>query len=97
MPTHIREGYGNKRLLVKLRFLISNKNNRMACFDRSKCFTQGVNLVATRNIDYQTLFEPEELHRKMEAGYIIDFKSLDAVVNSKPNVGSQYFQLVKET
>ena len=68
----------------------------MACFQRSKCFTQGVNLVAERNIDYQTLFEPRELHDKMEEGFVIDYQSLRQIENTRPNVGSRYFQLVKE-
>ena len=96
MPTHAQGKNRIKQLLVSLWFLTSNKTNRMACFEKSKSMTQGVNLVAARNIDYPTLYEPEELHRKMEDGYIIDFKSLQAVVNTKPNAGSQNFRLVKE-
>ena len=96
MPSHLRGGRRFKRLLVSLRFLASNKTNRMACFETSRSMTQGVNLVAARNIDYRTLYEPETLHEKMEEGYIIDYRSLQSVINTKPNAGSEHFRLIKE-
>ena len=68
----------------------------MASFKKSLCFTQGVNIVANRNIDYHNKFSYIELHNKMMEGYIIDYKSLANIENTKPNMGSKYFKLAKE-
>lgn len=95
MPSHIG-GHPVKRLIRGIKTIGVRRRGRMACFERSKCFTQGVNLVAERDIDYQTLFEPRELHDKMEEGFVIDYQSLRQIENTRPNVGSRYFQLVKE-
>jgi hypothetical protein len=95
MPSHIG-GHPVKRLIRGIRSIGVRRPGRMACFERSKCFTQGVNLVAQRNIDYQTLFEPQVLHDKMEEGFVIDYESLREIENTRPNVGSKYFQLVKD-
>ena len=96
MPTHHLGGPFLKRTAVRFRFLLARKTNRMACFERSKGFGQGVNLVALRGIDHTQLFEPSELHRKMEEGYIIDFRSLEKVENTWHHPGSQYFKLAKD-
>ena len=95
MPSHIG-GHPVKRLVRGIKTIGVRRRGRIACFERSKCFTQGVNLVAERDIDYQTLFEPRELHDKMEEGFVIDYQSLRQIENTRPNVGSRYFQLVKE-
>ena len=95
MPSHIG-GHPAKRLLTAIRSLGTRRRQTMACFERSKCFTQGVNLVAERDIEYETLFEPRELHSKMEEGFVIDHESLRGIDNARPNVGSKYFRLVKE-
>ena len=95
MPTFARGGPRIKQLAVEARFIFANKVNRIACFTRSKCFSQGVNLVAARNIDYDTKFDTLELHRKMEEGYLIDHESLKGFENTKPNVGSAHFRLVR--
>ena len=98
MPTHYRgRGSGIKQLLISLRFLGANKTNRMACFERSKCFTHGVNLVAERSIGYKTVAGPEELHRKMQEGFIVDYLSIAQVENIWPNAGKKYFRLIKES
>ena len=66
----------------------------MACFERSKCFTQGVNLVAERDIDYRSIASPQELHQKMKDGFIVDYRSIHGVENVWPNTGQKYFRLV---
>jgi len=67
----------------------------MACFERSICFTQGVNLVAARDKLDQALHTPEALHQQMLEGYRIDYASLREVRNVKPNAGSQHFKLIR--
>jgi len=79
-----------------VQFLLSNKKNRMACFEDSKCFTQGVNLVAKRKIDYEPIHDPLELHRKLEQGYVVDFRRLREIKNISPNAGPKYFRIIKE-
>ena len=68
--------------------------NGMACYRESKCFTQGVNLVADRGIDYKDHAAPGALHKMFLKGYLIDYKCLSNVDNNKPNTGIKYFRLV---
>jgi hypothetical protein len=96
MPSHRPRGSSIKQILLALHFLGANKTNRMACFEKSKCFTLGVNLVAERNIDYKTVAGPEELHKKMHEGFVVDYLSIEQVENEWPNAGAKYFQLIKE-
>ena len=96
MPSHRLRGSSIKQILLALHFLGANKTNRMACFEKSKCFTLGVNLVAERNIDYKTVAGPEELHKKMHEGFVVDYLSIEQVENEWPNAGAKYFQLIKE-
>ncbi len=95
-PSHLIPGSGWKLLARRALFLGRSRTNRMACFERSKCFTQGVNLVAARQIDYETLHEPQALHEKMLEGFVIDYRPLQTVENRKPNAGSTHFRLVRE-
>ena len=95
MPSYVG-GKGIRGVILALRFLFRKRSNKMACFETSKSFTQGVNMVAERRIRYNTVFEPVELHKKMEEGFIIDYNSLKNIKNTKPNVGSKYFKLVKD-
>ena len=81
-----------------IRFAGKEKSMKIACFEKTKCFTQGVNLVAdivdpTRETD---LHDPVSLHKKMLEGYIIDFKSLKDKYPEQPNAGHQFFKLIKE-
>ena len=85
-----------KRFKRGLRLIGKRKPKRMACFEISKCFTQGVNMVAERNIKYNTLYKPLELHKKMLQGYIIDYLSLQDSLNNYPNMGETLFSLMKE-
>lgn len=78
------------------RFCCQKKSMRIACFTESKCFTQGVNLVADIKDDREQQFDPISLHKKMLEGYIIDFESLKNVAPEQPNAGHQYFKLVKK-
>ena len=94
MPSHIG-GHAAKRLLTAIKSVGTRRRKTMACFERSKCFTQGVNLVAERDIEYKTVFGPRELHAKMEEGFVIDHESLREIDNTRPNVGSKYFHLIK--
>jgi hypothetical protein len=95
MPSFI-DGGGVKGLAKRIRFFLNNKINKMASFEQSKCFTQGVNLVAERAIEYKTLFDPVDLHGKMEEGCVIDFYSIKDVENNKPNMGAVYFKIIKD-
>jgi len=96
IPSHRPRGSSIKQLLIYLHFLGAKKTNRMACFENSKCFTQGVNLVAERKMNYKTVAGPEELHKKMEEGFVVDYLSIGQKENVWPNVGAKYFQLIKE-
>ena len=94
MPSYV--GGGWTKLKNKMRCLFRPKKNRLACFEMSKCFTQGVNMVATRNIDYNMVYDPKVLDQKMLEGFIVDFKNLKEVPNKKPNAGAEFFNLVKQ-
>mgnify|MGYP001159931386 FL=1 len=83
------------RFLRKLKFLGKAEPKGMASFTVSKGFTQGVNLVANRNLDYKDLYSPESLHEKFIEGYGIDYLSLSNVINKKPNAGTDHFKLIK--
>lgn len=96
MPTYLRPRNRWKRLLLDVRFLISDKSNLMCCFEQSKCFTLGVNLVADREIEYESEASPQELHQKMMDGFIIDYRSIQGVENAWPNAGRKYFSLVRD-
>ena len=96
MPSQRGRGSGLKQLLISLQFLGAKKSNRMACFETSKCFTLGVNLVAERDVDYSTVAGPEELNGKMQEGFIVDYLSIRQVENVWPNAGPKYFQLMRE-
>lgn len=91
----------NKRpLIIKLinaiRFCFRKKSMQIGCFTTSKCFTQGVNLVANIPGDNRAeQFDPISLHKKMLEGYIIDFESLKNIFPEQPNAGHQYFKLKK--
>lgn len=67
---------------------------RMACYEKSIAFTQGVNLVANRSITYDTHVSPQQLHALYMMGYRIDFHCLSGIRNTKPNPGRKYFRLV---
>lgn len=79
-----------------LLFLFKKKSNRMACFMESKCFTQGVNLVAEINDARQEFFDPRTLFQKMQEGYVVDYKYLKNILPESPNPGHKYFRLIKE-
>ena len=83
------------RLLRKLKFLGKHEARGMASFSISKGFTQGVNLVANRNIEYKDLYTPKSLHEKFLDGYGIDYISLKNINNEKPNAGTSHFKLIK--
>ncbi|MBN1872532.1 MAG: hypothetical protein JW800_08170 [Candidatus Omnitrophica bacterium] len=67
---------------------------RIACYEKSRAFTQGINLVAGRKIDYDTYAQPEKLHELFLQGYTIDFDCLKDVKNTRPNAGRQYLRIV---
>ena len=96
MPSHLAVRTGLRGLVNRVRFFGANSSNRMACYGTSKCFTQGVNLVANRDLSYETVFEPLELHQKMLDGLIVDYVSLEGVTNTKPNAGSGNFRLTAD-
>jgi len=83
-------------IINNIRFLGKKKSIKIACFAKSCCFTQGVNLVADINDDRKQQFDPVILHRKMLAGYVIDYQSLKNVYPEQPNAGHIYFRLKKQ-
>jgi len=93
MPSYIGKRF--LRIFNTLRFLKRGKSNKMACFEKSKCFTQGINIVADGIGNHESHLDPLILHRKMEEGYIIDYKRLKNVNNTWPNAGSKYLELIK--
>lgn len=95
-PSHLPNRRSLKGILKQVRFAFHRKSNNIACWHKSKCFTQGVNLVANRGIKYEESFSPEDLHAKMQQGFIIDFKSIRDVEIVRPNAGIQHFQLVED-
>lgn len=82
-------------LINAIRFCFRKKSMKIACFETSKCFTQGVNLVADIDDDREQQFDPISLHKKMLEGYTIDFESLKDINPEQPNAGHQYFKLIK--
>ena len=96
MPSHHRPKHRMKRLLLNLRFLGARKTNTMACFERSKCFTLGINLVAERELEDVPLASPKELHQKMKQGFLIDYRSIRGVENVWPNTGQKFFRLMRD-
>ncbi|OGV57400.1 MAG: hypothetical protein A2X49_01235 [Lentisphaerae bacterium GWF2_52_8] len=85
------------KLYLSLRYPFRRQAQRMACFEKSRCCTQGVNLVAERESGVPDRFSCEELHRKMMDGYVIDFRPLRHADISAPNAGAGYFSLVKKS
>ncbi len=94
MPNSRTEGLLS--LFLKLRFPFRKSGSRIACYERSKCFIHGVNLVAELADDRKESFSPQELHLKMLDGYLIDFKSSDFPELDTPSPGDKFFKLVKE-
>jgi len=97
MPSHNRPKHRIKRLLLNLRFLRAEKTNIMACFEQSKCFTLGINLVAARELEHVPLASPKELHQKMKQGFLIDYRSIGGAENVWPNTGQKYFRLMRDS
>jgi len=78
---------------LKLRHPLAKTYKRVACFENSKCFTHGINLVAELDDkNRKEFYSFKDLHDKMLQGYIVDFIS-PIKVNS-PNPGSSLFKLV---
>lgn len=96
MPSTHLIGNDLIKLIIGLRFLFAKKKNRIACFDKSICLTQGVNLVANRASENDTVFTPAELHQKMLEGYVVDFKCLEHVELRTPQPGGEFFRLILE-
>ena len=94
MPTTRCDGI--VRLVNSIRFFFNKKSARVACFEKSKCFTQGVNLVADIDAERKEFHSIEELHDKMLEGYIADYLSLKDVETENPQPGPAFFKLVKK-
>lgn len=77
-----------------IRFAFKKKSHRIACFDTSVCLTQGVNMVADRPANFAECFSPEELHKKMEEGYVVDYHSLRDIDLKVPQAGDAHFKLI---
>jgi len=89
LPFHVE-------LVNSVRFVFRKKSMRIASFEKSVCFTQGVNLVADIEDDREQQYDPLSLHHKMLEGAVIDFKSLENIYPEQPNAGHSFFKLVKE-
>ncbi len=82
-------------LYLRIRHPLLQRSMRVACFESSKCFTHGVNLVAELDDkDRQESHSYKDLHQKMLDGWIVDF--ISPVDIKSPNPGGQLFKLVKE-
>lgn len=84
-----------KNYITSILFYFRNRRSKMACFEKSKCFTQGINMVAERKIGYQVTYDIFYLNDKFKQGFIIDHKSLKNINNKHPNEGNKYVKLVK--
>ncbi|HPN83775.1 MAG TPA: hypothetical protein PK821_00430 [Victivallales bacterium] len=80
-------------IYLKLRYPLSGRSKKVACFKNSKCFTHGVNLVADLKDERKETFSFKELHRKMLDGYAVDFVSPTNI--ETPNPGGKFFKIVK--
>ena len=77
-------------------WLVLNRKDmvkKMACFEKSRSFTQGIN-VTYKDPKYKTYLTVEKMHELYLKGYEIDFISLKNAPNVKPNAGRQYFRIV---
>lgn len=83
-------------IYLKLRYPFARKKHKIASYEYSKCFTQGVNLVADLGVERAESFDIKTLHAKMMEGYIADFKNLKDALPESPNAGNKFFKLVKE-
>jgi hypothetical protein len=81
------------RYLLWALFYPLRRIKRMACYEKSRAFTQGINMVAGRGISYDTYIATEKLHELFLGGYRIDFECLKDVQNDRPNAGRKYFRL----
>lgn len=79
-----------------VRYPFKRKSQRIACFSKSKCLTQGVNLVAEINAERTEHFNPKDLHQKMLDGYIVDFHCLENLDLKSPQPGHTYFKLINQ-
>jgi hypothetical protein len=93
MPTTRNSGAAG--LFNSLRFFFTKKHSRMACAEKSSCFTQGINLVADINDSRKEFFAPLTLHKKMLEGYIISFETPPEGMPDSPNAGERHFKLVR--
>jgi hypothetical protein len=76
------------------RFALKRKSAKIACFETSRCMTQGVNLVADIPDDSrEETFSPLELHSKMLEGFIVAHDNLPPP--NQPNAGTRFFRLEK--
>ena len=66
IPNYLRSKNLINRISTGIKFVFSKKTNLIACYQTSKAFTQGINLVAERGIDNTDQQSPLYLHRKME-------------------------------
>jgi hypothetical protein len=88
---------GIVKAVNSLRFAFRRKSRALACFRKSKSFTQGVNLVASTGSERTEYFSTNDLHDKMLEGYIADYKSIKDIHPEVPQPGPEYFKLVKES
>ena len=84
------------RTLNSIRLAFRRKIMRIACFEKTKCFTQGVNVVADIQDGRTQQFDPQTLHEKMLEGYFVDYLSLRNVLPEQPNAGDKFFRLTRK-
>ena len=89
LPLHVE-------LVNATRFFFRKKSMRIASFEKSVCFTQGVNLVADIEDDREQQYDPSTLHQKMLDGFVVDYNSLRDIYPEQPNAGHAFFKLIKE-
>jgi len=95
MPT--TSPFGIAKPVNAVRFFGRRKSHRLACFQSSKCFTQGINKVSASNNKGITKHTPEELHGMMQHGMVLDFTGITDDELNTPNASDRFLNLVKET
>jgi hypothetical protein len=83
-------------IVNRVRFPFRRRRHRIACCEKSKCLTQGINLVAAIGSERTEHFNPVDLHQRMLDGFVADYRSLQSLDLKTPQPGHVHFKLVPE-
>lgn len=99
-PNHYVTSLGVKCLLRHPQYFLwslfarEKMSKRYACYEKSRSFTQGINMAAPDQQNFDIVVTTEKLHELYNKGYWIDYDCLKDIENSEPNAGVNYFRLV---